>query len=165
MNSVKVSVIVPVYHGQKTIEASIKSVLSQDYSNMEIIIIDDGSTDNSWSILSKIKDSRIVLSKQTNEGLSFTLNRGLTFARGDYLARQDQDDLVLPDRIRKQVEFLEADKLVAIVGTWARIYKGNVETNRFHRHPITSEGLNLELLFDNPFVHSSIPTRSSPCYL
>lgn len=95
-----------------------------------------------------------------NRGLAATLNLGISWAHGPYIARQDQDDLALPGRFAKQLAFLEANPDVAMVGTWSQIYAGDVPTPRYHRHPGSNEALQLELLFDNPFVHSSMMIRA-----
>lgn len=155
-----VSVVLPVYKGKVTLASALESVLSQDIDAMEVIVIDDGSPDDSWMLVQEIKDDRIVLVRQSNRGLAATLNRGIELARGRYIARQDQDDLVLDERFRKQVAFLEEHPDVAIVGTWAQIYLGNIPTDRFHKHPAEHGTLRLELLFDNPFVHSSVMMRA-----
>jgi len=95
-----------------------------------------------------------------NRGLAATLNRGIALAKGRYIARQDQDDLVLAGRLEKQRVFLDTHPDVAMVGTWAQIYSGDTPSQRYHRHPCSNEALQLELLFDNPFVHSSMMIRA-----
>ena len=82
-------------------------------------------------------------------------------ARGKYIARQDQDDISLPERLAKQVEFLESHPDCGMVGTWAEIWVGEEKSERAHRHPADNMALQYELLFDNPFVHSSIMLRKS----
>lgn len=106
-----------------------------------------------------IRDPRLCAFRQDNCGLAATLNRGISLAKGRYIARQDQDDLVLPGRFAKQLAFLEANPDIAMVGTWAQIYSADVPTERFHRHPCSNEALQLQLLFDNFFVHSSVMIR------
>jgi hypothetical protein len=80
-------------------------------------------------------------------------------ARGKYIARQDQDDLLIAGRLAKQKAFLDQNPDIAIVGTWAQIYVDQEPSNRFHCHPTTPDALRLFLLFDNPFVHSSLMIR------
>lgn len=160
MDMVKVSAIVPVYGGERTLAESLRSVLTQNLDGLEVIVLDDGSRDGSWRIACEIEDERLIALQHPNRGLAATLNRGIGLAKGRYVARQDQDDLVLDDRLKKQFLFLEAHPDVAMVGTWAQIYSGDVPTQRYHRHPSSNEALQLELLFDNPFVHSSMMIRT-----
>lgn len=157
---VKVSAIVPVYGGERTLAGALHSVLTQNQDGLEVIVLDDGSRDGSWRIACEIKDDRLVNVQHPNRGLAATLNRGIGLAKGRYIARQDQDDLVLAGRLEKQFMFLEAHPDVAMVGTWAQIYSGDAPTQRYHRHPSSNEALQFELLFDNPFVHSSMMIRT-----
>ncbi len=156
-----VSVILPVYNGVEYLSESIESILGQTFSDFELIIIDDGSTDNPSAIIESFCDHRIRLYAHENEGLAWTLNRGVALARGSYIARQDQDDISLSTRLEKQVDFLQANPEVGMVGTWAGIWSGSKPGKRAHRHPKDNQLLQFELLFDNPFVHSSMMLRRS----
>jgi hypothetical protein len=156
-----VSVLLPVYNGKPYLEAGLQSVLSQSYQHFEVIVIDDGSTDGSYELIQRAGDPRIRLFRQSNHGLPATLNRAIQLSRGDYLARQDQDDLAHPHRLEKQVAFLEGHPSHAMVGTWAEIWVGNADSGRRHEHPTENHILKWELLFNNPFVHSSIMLRKS----
>jgi glycosyltransferase involved in cell wall biosynthesis len=156
-----VSIILPVYNGMPYLETSIKSILAQTYMNFELIIINDGSKDNSMDFLMDIKDSRIRLFEQENIGLAATLNKGIGYSKGEFIARHDQDDLSLPLRLEKQVSFLINNPDYALVGTWAKIITDAGETGRAHLHPAENIQLQFELLFDNPFVHSSVMLRKS----
>lgn len=164
MHAVKISAVVPVYRGEDTLQAALRSLLEQDVENLETIVLDDGSPDDSrqiahW-IASQETDKAIHILSHPNRGLAATLNRGISVARGEYIARQDQDDIVLPGRLAKQMAFLDANPDIAMVGTWAQIYQGNVPSQRYHRHPAHNDALQLELMFDNPFVHSSVMIRT-----
>jgi glycosyltransferase involved in cell wall biosynthesis len=161
MNSPSVSVLFPVYNGAPYLEDAINSILNQTYEDFEIIIIDDGSTDNSSSIIQQFKDTRIRFYAQKNQGLASTLNRAIKLSRGKYLARQDQDDLSFPKRLQKQVEFLESHPNHGLVGTWAEIWKGSNKTEKAHKHPTDNMILRFDMLFDNPFVHSSVMLRKT----
>lgn len=160
MDVVTVTAIVPVYGGERTLAGALRSVLTQSLQGLEVIMLDDGSPDASWQIACEIEDDRLITVQHPNRGLAATLNRGMALAKGRYIARQDQDDLVLAGRLEKQYMFLEAHLDVAMVGTWAQIYSGDVPSQRYHRHPCSHEALKLELLFDNPFVHSSMMIRA-----
>jgi hypothetical protein len=156
-----VSVLLPVYNGRPFLDAAIQSILSQTYQHFEVIVIDDGSTDGSHELIQNCPDPRIRLFRQSNQGLPAALNRSIELSRGEYLARQDQDDLALPQRLERQVAFLEAHRSHAMVGTWAEIWVGNGDSGRRHQHPTEDHILKWELLFNNPFVHSSVMLRKS----
>lgn len=156
-----ISVVLPVYNGAPYLTEAIDSVLSQTFRNFELIIIDDGSSDDSAAVISSYKDRRIRFIQQDNQGLSATLNILISLAKGTYIARQDQDDISMPDRFSKQVAFLEAHPDCGMVGTWASIWEGTNPTDRVHQHPPDSLQLKFELLFDNPFVHSSMMIRKT----
>lgn len=164
MQDVSVSVVMPMYRGETTIVQSLQSVLDQTIDRCEILVFDDGSPDRCAQIVESMivltGDERLVLHRHSNRGLAGTLNRGIELARGKYIARQDQDDLVLPGRLAKQKSFLDANPDVAMVGTWARIYEGDEPSDRYHRHASMPDALKLFLLFDNPFVHASMMIRT-----
>jgi len=154
-----VSVLLPVFNGSEYLRESIESILDQTYTDFELILIDDGSTDDSPEIMRQFDDPRIRQYQQENVGLAKTLNRGIELSRGEFIARQDQDDVSLPERLLKQVDFLESNQNCALVGSWAEILDGSNRTERYHKHPTNSSTLKFELLFNNPFVHSSIMIR------
>ena len=129
---VKVSVIMGVYNckDKKMLKKSIDSIINQTYSNWEYIICNDGSTDNTLEELNKIVqvDSRIkVISYDKNKGLNYALNMCLKEAKGTYIARQDDDDISLKERFKKQVDFLDKHSEYAIVGTLADVFDDSGE--------------------------------------
>ncbi|MBT8605260.1 glycosyltransferase [Polynucleobacter paneuropaeus] len=154
-----VSVLFPVYNGGKFLMESIDSILNQSFSNFEIIAINDGSTDNSAELLDAITDPRVRVFHQENIGLAATLNRGLSLARGSLIARQDQDDLSYPERLAKQVEYMQLNPDCVLLGTAAEIWVGGKRSDRNHDHPTDHSTLAFDLLFNNPFVHSSVMMR------
>ncbi|WP_416675827.1 glycosyltransferase family 2 protein [Egbenema bharatensis] len=112
------SVLMSVYNGSTYLKESIDSILDQTFTDFEFLIIDDCSTDDSWQILQDYadRDGRIrLLQNQENLGLTKSLNRGLAVAEGNYIARQDADDVALPDRFQKQVQVLEQQPEVVLV--------------------------------------------------
>lgn len=155
----RLSVILPVYNGRDYLAQAIDSVLSQSFRDLELIIIDDGSTDGSAALIEKLEDPRIRFYKQPNRGLAATLNRAISLVRGEYIARQDQDDISLPSRFAKQVDFLDTNGDVGMLGTYAEIWVGNARSDRHLKHPIDNAELKFALLFDNYFVHSSVMIR------
>lgn len=160
-NRPAVSVVLPVYNCPEYVGEAVESMLRQSFEDFELIVIDDGSTDETPRVLERYTDARIRKHRQVNHGLAATLNRAIALARGAYIARQDQDDFSHPDRLGKQVEFLESHPNCGLVGTWAEIWQENVSTGRRHCHPQENSRLQYELLTNNPFVHSSVMMRKS----
>ena len=157
-----ISVLLPVYNAEAFLAEAIESILQQTFRDFELIIINDGSTDASSEVIKQFKDERIIIIEQHNQGLAASLNKGLKIAKGNYIARQDNDDISLPERFEKQFNFLEAHPELALLGTAAVIVdEHNKETGRVHQHPSSSAALKYFLLFDNPFVHSSVMFRRS----
>jgi hypothetical protein len=155
----RVSVVLPVYNCPTYVRLAIDSMLAQTFTDFELIAIDDGSRDTTPEVLSRIDDPRVRVITQENRGLPATLNRGIELARGQYIARQDHDDYSRPERLARQVAYLDAHPACALVGTWAEIIEGDTATGRVHTHSCENVALKLELLFDNPFVHSSVTMR------
>lgn len=124
----KVSVVMSIYNGQNYLNEAIDSILNQKFIDFEFIIIDDGSTDNSAEIIRRYKDSRIVFIQQENRGLMAALNVGINAAQGKYIARMDQDDISLPERLEKQVHYLDTNPHICVVGSW---WKNINENNAF----------------------------------
>lgn len=126
MKTAMLSVVMPVYNGEKHLQEAVDSVLQQTFSEFELIIIDDGSTDGSVKIIQQLSDPRIrVLRNDSNKGISYTRNRGLEEARGEFLAWMDCDDLISPDRFEKQLAYLKRHPLVGICGSWLTRFDEN----------------------------------------
>lgn len=160
-----VSIILPTYNGAKWIQKSIQSVISQSYKDWELIVIDDGSTDNTATIVANMSqnDTRIKYIKNTvNSGIQKTLNNGLKQANGVYIARIDDDDMWADtDKLYKQVEFLNNNPDHVLVGTGVVIVdEGNNELFRY-LVPTTNESIQKRLLGKNCFVHSSVMFKKS----
>lgn len=155
-----VSVVLPVWNCPGYVGAAIESILSQTFQDFEFIIIDDGSTDETPSVLKRYQDARIRHVRHENRGLAGTLNVGIELARGKYIARQDQDDLSRPERLAKQMAYMESHASCALLGTWAQILEGERLSERFHKHPSEVHRIRYALLLNNPFVHSSVILRT-----
>lgn len=159
-----VSVIIPCYNAEKYVEQAVRSIMTQTYKNLEILITDDCSTDSSFAILQKLakEDSRIKLFKnEQNQKIVRTLNTLVERANGKYIARMDADDISLQKRIEKQVEFMEANPDIAICGTNAwHIDEANRVISKSHL-PIYNSEIQLFKNFANPFYHPSVVIRSS----
>jgi cellulose synthase/poly-beta-1,6-N-acetylglucosamine synthase-like glycosyltransferase len=156
-----VSVVLSVRNGGKDLPQALDTILKQSFSDFELIAINNGSTDGTREFLDQIGDARVRVYHQEDKGLAAALNRGLSLAKGRYVARQDHDDLADPSRLGKQVAFLDAHPDHGLVGTRAEIWLGDKPSGRFHDHPTENEILQFDLLFDNPFVHSSVMIRKS----
>lgn len=119
----RVSVLLPVRNGEVFLPAAIESILRQTFSSLELIVIDDGSTDASAAIAATFarSDSRVRLLRREPEGLSAALNAGIAAARGEYVARMDADDISASDRLQKQVAYLDAHPACAGAGTWIEV--------------------------------------------
>src|SRR5262245_17330643 len=113
----RISVIFPIYNGEKFLHQAMQSVLAQTYQDFEIIAINDGSTDRSAEILESYRDARIKIIHQENQGLALALNTGIMHATGEFIARQDQDDISLPNRFAKQMEYFSHHPDCTLLGT------------------------------------------------
>lgn len=159
-NHPKVSIILPVYNGEKYLRESVESILNQSFTDFELIIINDGSKDGSKEVLESYPDPRIRIVNQENKGLAGALNVGIALAQGEYIARQDQDDISLPERLREQVDFLDNHTDYGMVGTWAVVRKGKSNTDIEYLRPQADDAyLRYDLLFENHFIHSSVVIR------
>ena len=159
MTNPLISVLLPVYNAQDYLRESIDSILGQTFTDFELIIINDGSTDGSKAIMDSYADPRIMIIDQENAGLPVSLNRAIAKAKGKYLARQDADDVSLPTRLSEQAAYLEAYPDCALLGTWAQIIEKDNLTNRTLTHPSENGEVQIKLLFYNCFVHSSVMMR------
>ena len=123
-NQPLVSIGLSVYNAGEALRSALRSILNQTYSNWELLLIDDGSTDETSSVISAIKDPRIrYFSDGINKGLSARLNQAVNLAEGKYFARMDSDDISYPERLARQVEFLEKNIDVDLVGTGMAVFK------------------------------------------
>ncbi|MDL5039750.1 glycosyltransferase family 2 protein [Heyndrickxia coagulans] len=153
-----VTVLMPVYNGEKYLREAIESILNQTYKNFEFLIIDDGSTDNSKQIIKSYKDSRInLVSNGRNLKLINSLNKGIDLSSGKYIARMDCDDISMPRRLEKQVNFMEKNKDVIMCGTGVKI----LESKWKRTFPITGwENIKYKLLIENCIYHPSVMIRT-----
>jgi glycosyltransferase involved in cell wall biosynthesis len=141
----RLTVILPVYNGMPFLKDAVRSVLRQSFSNFAFIIVDDGSTDASIEYLQTIQDPRIVLIRQANAGQGAARKTALERCQSEYVAFMDEDDISLPDRFAKQVEYLDSNPDVVIVGTQIEFLIGS-STQRALPVPTTHEEIELRLL-------------------
>lgn len=150
-----ISVVLPVYNGEKYLVEAIDSILAQTFVDFELIMIDDGSTDGSYRTLQEYenRDARIRVFTRENRGLVSTLNEGIDLARGSWIARMDQDDIALPQRFERQLQWLEQTG-ADICGSWVqRFGTSDKRVVRLHQ---ADEVIKTELMFSSPFVHPSV---------
>lgn len=156
----KISVIMPVYNGEKYLAEAINSILTQTFTDFEFIIINDASTDSTAQIINGFakKDSRIrILTNKINLKIAATLNKGLNIAKGQYIARMDADDISLPHRLNLQVSFMDKHPEVGVCGSWLTIH----ETNKIWRPPQYNEQIKAMLLFESCLYHPTIIARKT----
>ena len=155
----KISVVMSVYNAKKYLAEAIESILNQTYSNFEFIIINDGSTDSSLKVIQQYaqKDQRIICISRENKGLVFSLNEGITRAKGQYIARMDADDISLPERFEKQLAWLDTTG-ADICGSNILIFGDCRPTNT--KYYTEDKDIKCQLLFVNPFSHTTVMGKS-----
>lgn len=158
----RISVLMTTYNGSAFIADSIASILAQTYADFELIVVDDASTDATPAILAACRDKRLrVIRLEHNSGIVLARNSGMSVATGDYVAALDHDDLSHPERLQRQVAYLDANPGVVLLGTEiAMITDGRISTPD---HPTRGDPLSLRWLLhtDNPLTWSSIMVRRS----
>lgn len=154
----KVSVIMAVYNAELYLKLAIDSILNQSMSDFELIVINDGSTDSSLSILNSYSDLRLKITSQENNGAAAARNVGLQMAKGQFIAILDADDIAQNKRLEKQVEFLENNSEYGIIGSNARIIDQNNVFISNSNQKIDWLSIN-KLLPVNPFIHSTVMFR------
>jgi len=158
----KVSVVMSAYNSEKYLALAIDSILQQSYSNFELIIFDDGSIDGTRNIIDDFskKDDRIIpVFNDKNIGLTANLNRGIKLSRGKYIARMDADDISLPERIKKQVHFLDNNPAIDLIGTYAMDIDESGKEIHLRMMPQYHQDIINLLPKANPITHSSVMFR------
>lgn len=156
-----VSVLMPVYNSGKYVGSSIKSILNQTFRDFEIIIVDDGSTDNSEEIISSFKDSRIRYFKTEHKGTSHALNFGVERCSYDWLARIDSDDLNVPARLKVQLMFLAENPEIDVVSSWSVYFKDPAKVLFQLKAPLDHLNIYGFLDLHNPLNQSGTIIRKS----
>lgn len=145
MNTPTVSVVMPVYNTEKYVREAIESILNQTFTDFELLIINDGSTDNSLSAIRSFTDSRIrVINLEENRGNRVAANIGLREAKGKYVVRMDSDDIAVPDRIEAQVKFMEEHPEIGLSGGHLQLFGNSSDIWHF---PIDRNIINNSLIF------------------
>ena len=157
----RITIGLPFHNAESTLLDSIRSIFAQTFQSWELILYDDGSTDGSLAIAQSISDDRVrVLSEARNRGLVAALNRIPHLARGEYLARMDADDLMHPDRLARQVEFLDRHPQACIVGTGAYVIDGAGRPIGI-RGQMPPDMSDYGLLRVNPVLHPTVTGRTA----
>lgn len=153
----KITVLLSVYNDEKYIGRAIDSILSQTFRDFELLIIDDSSTDKTRDIILAYKDTRIRLVKTKKKiGITKSLNKGLKIARGNYIARLDSDDISYPDRLKKQMSFLENNKDYAIVGSRTEVIDEDGDHIEYWNQEESAELIFYTLSYRNCLTSSSV---------
>lgn len=155
----EISVLLPIFNGENTLKRCLLSLLSQSFSNFEIIAIDDGSTDHSLQILQSLQDSRIkCYAYKQNRGLARTLNEAMKHGKGQFYARMDQDDFSWKHRFEKQIHFLKKNPDVGVLGTGIRICS-QLQKTRTRFYPRNHSQIRTTMIFGSPCAHPTLMFR------
>ncbi|GEM_PF-1137988 len=158
-SSKKISVILPVFNDEAFLSDAIKSILGQTFKDFELLLLLDGCTDNSPAIASSFKDKRIKLViNKINKGFVYRLNQGIKMATAEYISIMNADDVALPQKLEKQIHFLEANKEIGLCGTWVERIGSKQD---IVKHNTDHENILVDLLYGNPFSHPSIIFKKS----
>ncbi len=161
MKTPELSIIIPVFNREKYIEETVLSLLAQSFDDFELIIIDDGSTDNSLRIINSFRDPRIkIIENYQNKGIVYSRNAGLKLAKGNFIAPFDSDDIALPDKFEKQIKFLKENPDFGMVGSWVKLIdsKGKPLKKRWKLNA-APESIPANLLFRNYFAQPAVVIR------
>tara|TARA_X000000950_G_scaffold287411_1_gene399565 strand:+ start:1831 stop:2613 length:783 start_codon:yes stop_codon:yes gene_type:complete len=156
----KLSVLMTAYNAEKYLKPSINSILKQTHKNLELIIIDDGSTDGSINVVKNFEDKRIQLIKQKkNRGRTKSLNNGLKKVKSKYIAILDADDISYKNRLNIQLNFLKKNKHIDIVGTWYEVINNKGKILKINKTTSNAKMVKKKMFYKNIFCHSSIMFR------
>jgi glycosyltransferase involved in cell wall biosynthesis len=158
----KVTVVIPVYNREKYIGAAIDSILAQTFTHFELLVIDDGSTDKTQEVVQSYRDPRIrLVCNETNEGIPRTRNKGIHLAHGEYLAFLDSDDWAYPERLAKQVAFLDSHPDYVAVGAWMEwMDERGRYLKRAKRKPVLPDEIAAQRLFRQGIENSTSMART-----
>lgn len=158
----KVTVLLPAYNSGKYLATAVESILNQTLRDIELVIIDDCSTDGTWNVIQDFsrKDPRVIaLRNEVNSKEAVTLNRGIAVAKGKYIARMDHDDWSYPDRLAKQFDFMEKHPGVGICGGTMVVCDGELRPNSQRRYATTDALIRKRIFRCSPFCHPAVMIR------
>lgn len=157
----EITVLLPVYNGERYLREAIDSILCQTFHDFDLLIINDGSIDLTDEIIKSYSDERIkYISNESNIGLISTLNKGIELITGKYIVRMDADDISLPKRLEKQLEFMNSNPDIAVSGTSIEMFnnEGKMRNIIVNSNP---KVLKTELFFESPLMHPTVIIRKS----
>ncbi|MDT8439142.1 MAG: glycosyltransferase family A protein [Wenzhouxiangellaceae bacterium] len=159
----RVSVFIPVHNRADYIRVAVDSILAQDFEDFELIVVDDGSTDATPDVLAAYEDRRLRVARHdTNLGIPAARNRGLELARGEYLALLDSDDHAYPQRLGRQVAWLDAHPDIVQIGSWCSFMDADGRLmNKVRRQPLRPDDLRAHLLFHCPVINRTVMARTA----
>ncbi|SDX58500.1 glycosyltransferase family 2 protein [Salimicrobium album] len=154
-----VTVFIPMFNAEKYIQDTLESILNQSYKNLEVLVVDDGSSDRSVEIVKSYTDNRIrVVVNEENKGIPYTRNVGLSLSSGKYMAIMDADDESIPERIREQVSYMEENPDIDAVGSYYRA-KGSNNSRIMKAYHTSWEEIRIQLMFNNQLGNSTAMIR------
>ncbi len=150
-----ISIVMPIYNDEATLSECIESTLAQTLHTFELVIIDDGSTDQSKTILENYaaKEKRIKLLRHAHQGIVPSLNLGLRHCQGAYIARMDGDDLMHPQRLEKQILFMEKHPDLGLIGSWVAGIPQMTAYQEWSNSLVTDEAIKAEIFVESPIMH------------
>lgn len=154
----KVSILLPTYQSDKHLKDTLCSIASQTFQDYELLIIDDGSTDQTLEIIQQFSDKRVRIVEGNRKGLADALNVGIMSAEGEYIARIDADDIMTDRRLEKQVVYMEKHPEVAVCGGWQQYFG---LSTYLHAPPASADQCRANLLFRCDLCHSTVMLRRS----
>ena len=156
----RIGVLMTVYNAGPYLKDAIESILNQSFTKFDFYIVNDGSTDGSAEVISSYKDARIhFLKNDGNKGFVYSLNRGLDLMQNEFIARMDADDIALPERLEKQLEFMDANPNITACGTQVHYFG---DSNARPSFPLASKKVKAQLVLANAIVHPTALFRSKP---
>lgn len=157
----ELSIVMPVYNSEQFIKQAVESLLSQSFDDFELIIVDDGSTDGSAEMISGFRDERIrLLENEAKRGIVFSRNRGLAEAKGKFIAPFDSDDVAMPEKFVKQIDYLKKHSEIGMIGSWAVIIDQTGQpTGKKWKLNARMKHIPAIMLFRNYFVQSAVVLR------
>ena len=167
LSDIKVSVLMPVFNAESTLQECLDSILQQTLQDFEIIAVNDFSTDDSQRILLSYKDTRIKIIQNNHKGIVSALNAGMKCCNSEYIARMDADDVMHATRLKKQYDLLRSDESISLCATQARkfpeefIKAGYVEYMRWQNACLTKQDIQNQIYIESPFAHPSVMFRKS----
>ncbi|NLZ24727.1 glycosyltransferase [Candidatus Dojkabacteria bacterium] len=156
-----VSIVIPVHNGEKYVKEAIDSCINQTYRDIEIIVVDDASTDNTLNILKEYGERITVLPVEKQNGLGNVINIGIRRSKGKYIARMDADDIMYPTRIEKQVKYLESNPNCVAIGGQIDIIDEDSNITGHREYAVEDKDIKRNRFLFQPFAHPAVTLRKS----